>query len=146
MLTAIIIIVVTLLSGYISLTCGFLFKNIILNFNTCGRMGDFFSIIIFMYFVASLLATCTIVNSQLYDSVDNHLLFAMPIPANYILISRVSVVIMVDYIIDALMLIPAVVVTVMYSDVGCFGYSVFTFVFSATYFHCFYIYVNSSWN
>lgn len=80
-------------------------------------MGDFFSIIFFMYFVVSLLATCTIVNSQLYDSKDNHLLFAMPIPTNYILISRVSVVIMVDYIIDVLMLIPAVAVTIMYSDV-----------------------------
>ena len=44
-LIAIIIILATLLSGYISLTCGFLFKSIILIFNACGRMGDFFSII-----------------------------------------------------------------------------------------------------
>lgn len=128
-LIAIIIILATLLSGYISLTCGFLFKSIILIFNACGRMGDFFSIIFFMYFVVSLLATCTIVNSQLYDSKDNHLLFAMPIPTNYILISRVSVVIMVDYIIDVLMLIPAVAVTIMYSDVSDVSIILFSLLF-----------------
>ena len=53
----------------------------------------------------------------------------MPIPANYILISRVSVVIMVDYIIDALMLIPAVVVTVMYSDVPVVPVILFSLLF-----------------
>lgn len=66
-------------------------------------------------FVAGLLVACAIVNSQLYDSIDNQWLFAMPILVNYILISRVSVVIIMAYIIDALMLIPAVAVTVMYS-------------------------------
>lgn len=128
-LTAVIIILAALLSGYISLTCGLLFKSMILNFHACGRMAEFFSVIIFLYLAASLLAACAIINAQLYDSADNQLLFAMPIPVGYILISRLSVVMIVDYMIDAFMLVPAAAVTVMYSGVPAVTVMLFSFLF-----------------
>lgn len=82
--------------------------------------------------LASLIATALCIfgsifatKTQIFESKDNELLLSMPIAPKYILISRVIVLLIVNYALDALIMVPALI---MYG-ITC-GYTVMGFVYA----------------
>ena len=75
----------------------------------------------------SIFATKT----QIFDSKDNELLLSMPIPPKYIFISRILVLLFVNYLLEAIVMLPAMVVygiIVGYTVIGLI-YAILGFVF-----------------
>ncbi len=68
-------------------------------------------------FIGSVFTTQT----QLYDAKDNELLLSMPIPSSYILASRIIMLLGLNYMYEALVIIPAIVVYCMVSSVTVLG-------------------------
>lgn len=76
-------------------------------------------------FAGSVLMT----QAQLFEAKDNELLLAMPIPPGHILISRMVMLLAVDYIFEILVVIPAGVVFCMYAPVSLLKVLFFTTAF-----------------
>ena len=68
-------------------------------------------------FIGSVFTTQT----QIYDAKDNELLLSMPIPARYILASRMIMLLGLNYLYEAFVVIPAVVIYCLVGSVSAVG-------------------------
>ncbi len=70
-------------------------------------------------FVLSIFET----KAELFDCKDNDLLLSMPIPERTLVISRVSVVLLINYIVEAVLMIPAIIFYLVFSGnpIGAVG-------------------------
>lgn len=67
--------------------------------------------------------------TQMFESKDNELLLSMPIPPKYILISRILVLLIVNYLLEAIVMLPAMLaygITIGYTFIG-FVFAVLVF-------------------
>ncbi len=91
----------------------------------------FFAIFTLASFTAVFLLSIFETKSELFDCKDNDLLLSMPIPESALVVSRTIVVLIFNYIIEALVILPAIVVYAIISHdalgvIGALTVSLFT--------------------
>ncbi|NLB62450.1 MAG: hypothetical protein GX802_08595, partial [Clostridiales bacterium] len=99
--------------GSIGLMFGFFYSALVEPFHAGG--------IDWLYFLFSGLAATGIMfvssiftaQTQLFESRDNDLLLALPIPPSYLLLSRMSVLLIICYFLDLVVFLPALIVYLM---------------------------------
>ena len=119
------ILLFVVLAAYFLFVMGGLFYGICLVSRATGSEWQ-------VFLLATLLASCLCVfgsifatKTQIFDSKDNELLLAMPIPPRYIFISRILTLLFVNYVLEAVVMIPCMVIY----GIMC-GYSPLGFVFA----------------
>ncbi|MFQ6794319.1 MAG: hypothetical protein ACLRT4_16295 [Thomasclavelia sp.] len=94
--------------------CGYLFNLIIEPFTLSSFKWLYFALmaimIVFLVFVGSIF----MVWQEIYGAKDNDLLLAMPIKPRNILLSRVLMILILDYLYEALIALPAIIVYFSY--------------------------------
>ena len=121
----ILIIVFALLAVYMIGAVSIMFFGVGYMLNEQGNEWAFFTIASLVSSALCMLGSIFTTKTQIFESKDNELLLSMPIPPKYILISRILILLIVNYILEALIMIPAIV---MYG-ITC-GYTVLGFVFA----------------
>lgn len=88
-----------------------------------GMSWLYFAIFTLAAFSAVFLLSIFETKSELFDCKDNDLLLSMPIPESALVISRTAVVLVFNYIVEALVILPAIVVYAIISKsfVGVIG-------------------------
>lgn len=107
-------IVVALFALYVIVSFLFMFGGFF--YNICRPMADsgfawlYFSIAAIMAVALCFVGSVFLTKAQLYDAQDNDLLMSMPIPPGYILLSRIIVLLVLNYIFEMPVLVPAGIV------------------------------------
>ena len=117
--------------AYVAFLSGF-FANILGKaFISIGASWLYFAIFTLVSFTAVFLLSIFETKSELFDCKDNDLLLSMPISEKALVISRLIVVLVFNYLIEALLILPAVVIYAIISHdavgvVGALLVSLFT--------------------
>lgn len=105
------------LVGCFAVMFGSLFQSLVEPFSMANLEWLYFAFMGIMVITLCFFGTVFSTQSQLYDAKDNELLLSMPIPPKYILASRMAMILLLTYIIEALIVIPAGVVYCLYTTV-----------------------------
>ena len=89
-----------------------------------GQLGFawlYFSIAPLTAIVLCFIGSVFLTKAQLFDAQDNELLMSMPIPPGYILLSRIAMLLVLNYIFQLFILVPAGIVYYMNYTVTAVG-------------------------
>jgi ABC-2 type transport system permease protein len=96
--------------GAFMLQFGMLFSGFCAPMHSAGYDMLYFALAGVIAFALIIIGSVFMTHSQLFEARDNELLLSMPIPPAVILTSRMLTLLAMDYLIEALVLIPAAVV------------------------------------
>lgn len=110
---------------------GLLFNGICPPLHQAGLDWFYFALVGMMAFGLIFIGSVLMTQSQLFEAKDNELLLAMPIPPGMILLSRMAMLLAVNYIFEILVVVPAGVVYFMNAPVtlGNILYFLIAFLF-----------------
>lgn len=121
------IVLFGLLYLYVMVVFAFLFGTMFISiaqpFAAQGLGWVYFTLYAIISFALMAFGSAAVAKSQIFDAKDNDLLLSMPIPPSYILISRMSVLCILNFFYQLVVLIPAAVVWGI-----TVGFSVLSFV------------------
>ncbi len=126
----VLIVVFAFLAVYMLGAISIMFFGMGYAFNEQGDEWAFFTLASLIASALCLFGSIFTTKTQIFESRDNELLLSMPIPPKYILISRILVLLVVNYILEALVMLPALVmygITIGYTLVG-FIYALLSFI------------------
>lgn len=126
----VLIVVFALLAVYMLGAISIMFFGLGFVMNEQGDSWAFFTLASLIASALCLFGSIFTTKTQIFESKDNDLLLSMPIPPKYILISRILVLLVVNYILEALVMLPAIVmygITIGYTFVG-FIFAILSFV------------------
>ena len=126
----ILIVVFAFLAVYMLGAISIMFFGLGYAMNEQGDAWAFFTLASLIASALCLFGSIFTTKTQIFESKDNDLLLSMPIPPKYILISRILVLLIVNYILEALVMLPAIVmygVTIGYTFVG-FIFAILSFI------------------
>ena len=121
----ILIVVFAFLAVYMLGAISLMFFGLGIAMNESGDTWAFFTLASLIASALCLFGSIFTTKTQIFESKDNELLLSMPIKPKYILISRILVLLIVNYILEALVMLPAIV---MYGII--IGYSFVGFLFA----------------
>lgn len=105
------------LVGCFAFMFGSLFQALVKPLSMAKLEWLYFALMGILVITICFFGTVFSTQSQLYDAKDNELLLSMPIPTKYILASRMAMILLLSYTIEALIVIPAGVVFCLYETV-----------------------------
>lgn len=114
-----------LLCGIIAVSVGIMFHGFCETFVAVGAPWAFWVFATIYATMLCIIGSIFTVKTQIFESKDNDLLLSMPIPQRYIFISRMIVLLIVNVILEAMIMLPCLVVyciTVGISFIGAVGY------------------------
>ncbi len=117
----VLIVVFAFLAVYMLGAISLMFFGIGFAMNESGDTWAFFTLASLIASALCLFGSIFTTKTQIFESKDNELLLSMPIPPKYILMSRILVLLIVNYILEALVMLPAIVmygITIGYTLVG----------------------------
>lgn len=126
----VLIIVFAFLAVYMLGAISLVFFGIGFALKEQGDTWAFFTLASLISSALCLFGSIFTTKTQIFESKDNELLLSMPIPPKYILISRILVLLVVNYILEALVMLPALVmygITIGYTIVG-FIFALLSFI------------------
>lgn len=123
--TIVLIVVFAFLAVYMLGAISLMFFGLGIAMNESGDSWAFFTLASLIASALCLFGSIFTTKTQIFESKDNELLLSMPIKPKYILISRILVLLIVNYILEALVMLPAIV---MYGII--IGYSFVGFIFA----------------
>mgnify|MGYP000861809337 CR=1 FL=1 len=107
--------------GAIGIMFGLLFESLCVPLYNAGLSWLYFSLmgilVMGIGFVGSIFAAQT----QLFEAKDNELLLSMPIPSHMILASRISILLLMNYLYEAFVVIPAGIIYIIHQEVTVIG-------------------------
>lgn len=89
---------------------GYLFDTILEPFTLIGYEWLYFGIMALMILLLSVLGSVFMTQQEIYGAKDNELLLSMPIQARDILLSRVFVILIINYVYEAIVAVPCGIV------------------------------------
>ena len=87
-----------------------------------GLSWLYFAMVAIMAFAFGFIGSIFMTEKLLFESTDNDMLLAMPIPPSYILGSRLATLLILQYLYSAMVFIPAGVVYAMYAGTSVLGW------------------------
>lgn len=108
---------------------GGMFASIAIPFYTQGVGWLYFALYSILSLALMVFGSTAIAKTQIFDAKDNDLLLSMPIPPSYILMSRMSLLVIINFIYQLTVFIPAVVVwavVIGFSVVGFISFILLT--------------------
>ena len=125
-----LIIVFAFLAVYMLGAITIMFLGMSVPMKSEGQEWAYFTLASIIASVLCFFGSIFTTKTQIFESKDNELLLSMPIPPKYILISRILVLLVVNYILESLVMLPALVVygiTIGYTFVG-FVFAILGFI------------------
>lgn len=108
------IIFMLLIIGYVAvvfgLMFGIMFNEILKPFSLIGYEWLYFGIMAILVVLLCFIGSVFVTQQEIYGAKDNELLLSMPIKTKDILLSRVFVLLIVNYLYEALIVIPGMIV------------------------------------
>jgi len=89
----------------------------------------YFAMVALMGFAFGFIGSIFMTEKMLFESTDNDMLLAMPIPPCYILGSRMLTLVILEYIYSGMIFIPAGVVYAMYAQTSVLGWIFYILIF-----------------
>lgn len=103
-----------LIIGYVAvvfgLMFGVMFNEILKPFSLIGYEWLYFGIMAILVVLLCFIGSVFVTQQEIYGAKDNELLLSMPIKTKDILLSRVFVLLIVNYLYEALIVIPGMIV------------------------------------
>lgn len=124
-----IVLIALIVGGSILTAFSFLFGGICVPLLKSKLNWLYFSLAGLISFIALFISNVLLAQSQLYETKDNELLLAMPIPPGLILASRLSALLATNYAVESLMLIPAYAIYCLNAATSLGGFLFFLVVF-----------------
>lgn len=121
----VLIVVFAFLAIYMLGAISLMFVGMSFAFKEQGQEWAFFTLASLIASALCLFGSIFTTKTQIFESKDNELLLSMPIPPKYILISRILVLLVVNYILEALVMLPAIAIYGV-----MIGYSFIGFIFA----------------
>ena len=106
-----------------------IFDTIAQPFHLFGFDWLYFSFVAVMSFGLMFIGSVFTAKAQLYEAHDNDLLLSLPIPPQYILLSRLFMLFVINFVLDLLVAVPALMVCTRYDMLSTWGYAAFAVVF-----------------
>lgn len=106
-----------------------IFDTIAQPFHLFGFDWLYFSFVAVMSFGLMFIGSVFTAKAQLYEAHDNDLLLSLPIPPRYILLSRLFMLFVINFVLDLLVAVPALLVCTRYDMLSTWGYVAFAVVF-----------------
>lgn len=106
-----------------------IFDTIAQPFHMMGLDWLYFSFAAVMSFGLMFVGSVFTAKAQLYEAHDNDLLLSLPIPPKYILLSRLFMLFVINFVLDMLVAVPALTVCIRYDMISAWGYAAFAVVF-----------------
>ncbi len=128
--SVVLIVVFAFLAVYMLGAISIMFFGMGYMLNEQGDEWAFFTLASLIASALCLFGSIFTTKTQIFESRDNELLLSMPIPPKYILISRILVLLIVNYLLEALVMLPALVmygITIGYTVTG-FIYAILSFI------------------
>lgn len=97
---------------------GMLFEGLCVPLCDAGLSWLYFSVAGMVAFFLCLIGSVFATQTQLYDAKDNELLLSMPIPPRTILLSRIGILLLSDYLFELLVMLPAGIVFLFHRPVS----------------------------
>ncbi len=107
--------------GQFLVMSGMMFNAIFTPLHQAGLDWLYFALTGIMAFGLIFVGSVLMTQSQLFEAKDNELLLAMPIPPGLILMSRLLMLLGINYIFEILVVVPAGVVYALYAPVSAVG-------------------------
>lgn len=95
-----------------------LFHSIVEPFHTMQIDWLYFALMAILVFILSFIGSVFVCEHELYEAKDNELLLSMPLTNQTILMSRLCVILLLDYIFELLIVIPALVVYLQFASLS----------------------------
>ncbi len=118
---------------YALISLGFLFWHIFDTiaqpFRAAGMDWLFFSFAAIMSFGLMFIGSVFAAKAQLYEARDNDLMLSLPVPPGDILLSRLFMLFVINFILDLVVAVPALMISVQYDMLHPLGYFAFGLVF-----------------
>ena len=108
---------------------GMLFNTIFPPLHQAGLDWLYFALTGIMAFGLIFVGSVLMTQSQLFEAKDNELLLSMPVPPRLILISRILMLMGINYVFEVLVVIPCAVVYALYAPVSFAGAAYFAVAF-----------------
>lgn len=108
--------------GALMFTFGSMFVTMAQSLPQMGFSWLYFAIVAMMGFAFGFIGSIFMTEKLLFESTDNDLLLAMPIPPQFILGSRLATLLILQYIYSAMVFIPAGVVFAAYAETSTLGW------------------------
>ncbi len=115
--------------GAVMFGFGAMFSSMAQSLPQIGRAWLYFAMIAIMSFAFGFIGSIFMTEKLLFESTDNDMLLAMPIPPGYILGSRLVTLLILQYLYSALVFIPAGVVYAMYAGTSFLGWVFYVLTF-----------------
>ena len=126
LVVALIIVALALgIAGFV----GFLFWGFCSTFVAVGTPWAFWVLALIYASMLCMVGSIFTVKTQIFESRDNELLLSMPIPVKYIFLSRMIVLYLVNFALQAAILIPCLVVYAMQVGLGVGSVACFAGIF-----------------
>ena len=125
--TGIVLVIILIGVGLIAFACGMMFDMLAAPLHEAGLDWFYFAIGALSAFALSFIGSVFTAQQQLFNARDNELLLAMPIPPRLILGSRMATLLVLNYALELVMLIPVGIVwgmNVGFSATGLVGFVV----------------------
>ena len=123
--TSLLIVLFVVLIAYFLFAMGAMAYGLCYMANETGDTYAVFTLAVIISSALCLFGSIFATKTQLFESTDNELLLSMPIPPKYIFISRMLVLLLVNYLLEAIVMLPCML---MYGIV--IGYEPLGFVCS----------------
>ena len=119
------IILFAFLGLYVTFAMAALFISI--NLALAGTENEFFPLALALLITLTLTLFGSIfpTKTQIFDSKDNELLISMPIPPKYIFISRLVFLLIINYLLESIVLVPAIICFAIFT-----GFTLMGFIFT----------------
>lgn len=105
------------------------FDTIAQPFHMMGLDWLYFSFTAVMSLGLMFVGSVFTAKAQLYEARDNDLLLSLPIKPSYILLSRLFMLFVINFVLDLLVAVPALLVCSRYEMLSAFGYVSYSIVF-----------------
>lgn len=107
--------------GVLGMLFGGIFYMICEPFQALGMSWLYFALAGIFAFAICFVGSIFMTQSQLYEAKDNELLLSMPVPPSYILLSRMVALILINYLYELVVLIPAGIVYALLQPLTVLG-------------------------
>lgn len=89
---------------------GFFFEQLVQPFHAMGIDWLYFTMMMIMAFAMMVIGSIFMTQSQLYQAGDNELLLSMPVPTYMILLSRLIIIYLFNFVFELLVFIPGIAI------------------------------------
>lgn len=118
-------ILIVYIFGVMGMLFGSIFYMMCKPFSALGLNWLYFALAGIFAFAICFVGSIFMTQSQLYEAKDNEMLLAMPVPPSYILLSRMVALVLMNYLYELIVMIPAGIVYVMVQPITVLGVAAF---------------------